>query len=68
MARIAVVRVQDNVCVTLCIADVNDPPYAGTYFVVVDHIACDIGWVCNPLIGDFINPNPPPDEPVTEIV
>lgn len=62
MARIAVVRENDNVCVSMCIADASDPPYAGTFFIDIDNIACDIGWIYDPIIGDFVDPNPPPPD------
>jgi hypothetical protein len=68
MARIAVVENSSNVVIAICIADVNDPPYAGAFFVDVDNTPCDIGWIYDPVVNDFVNPNPPPDEPVTEIV
>lgn len=61
MARIAVVRIEDNLCVSLCVAEVTDHPYAGTFFVDVDNTPCDIGWIYDPIMNDFINPNPPED-------
>lgn len=62
MARIAVVRIEDNVCVSICIADVNDPPYEGTFLVDIDNMACNIGWIYDPVIGDFTDLNPPPPD------
>ena len=43
-------------------ADVSDPPYADTFFVDVDHTACDVGWIYDPIVNDFVNPNPPPPD------
>lgn len=63
MARIAVVGSEDNVCTAIIIAEQTDPPYAGTYFVDVDNMACDVGWIYDPVINNFVNPNPsPPDD------
>lgn len=58
MARIAVVRIADNVCISMCVAEVTDPPYDGTFLVDIDNMACDIGWIYDPVVNDF---TPPPD-------
>lgn len=62
MARIAVVRESDNVCINIIVADVSDPAPIGCLFLDIDNIACDIGWIYDPIIGDFVDPNPPPPE------
>lgn len=61
----AVVRIEDNVVVGIIVADAaTDVPYAGTFLVDVDNIFCRIGWVYDPRIGDFVDPNPLPEVPV----
>lgn len=73
MARIAVCNSEPlpngrHLVVSMCVAEITDPPYAGTFFVDVDNFpACDIGWEYDPVMIDFTNPNPPPpDETTTE--
>ncbi len=57
--RAAVVGIDDNVVVGIIIADASsDVPYAGTFLVDVDNLACDIGWIYDPKIGDFVPPAP----------
>lgn len=66
--RAAVVNIEDNVVIGIIVADAStDVPYAGTFLVDVDNIACDIGWVYDSRIGDFVNPNPPPPDVVAEV-
>lgn len=60
MARIAVVRNEDNVCVNIIVADVYDPAPEGCFFVDVDNMACDIGWIYDPVMNDFTDPDAPP--------
>lgn len=66
MMRAAVVNIEDNVVVSIIVADASiDVPYAGTFLIDVEFTACDVGWVYDPKIGDFINPNQPlPEDPV----
>lgn len=61
MARCAVVRSADNVCTNIIMASTQDPAPDGCFLVDVDNMACDIGWVYDPVMNDFVNPNPPPD-------
>lgn len=63
MARIAVVRIEDNVCVNMVVAEVSDPAPDGCFFVDVDNTPCNIGWVYDPVVNDFTDPNPPPPDP-----
>lgn len=60
MSRIAVVQIDSNIVSNLIIAEVTDPPYEGTFLVNVNDIACNIGWLYDPVTGDFTDPNPPP--------
>lgn len=62
MARIAVVRSFDNVCVNVIMADVHDPVHSDYFLVDVDNMNCDIGWVYDPVVNDFINLIPPPPD------
>ena len=62
MARIAVVRNSDNVCINIIIADVSDPASIGCFFIDIDNINCDINWIYDPVINDFYDPNPAPPE------
>lgn len=68
MARIAVCQSEPlengrHLVVSLCVAEVTDPPYAGTFFVDADNApACAIGWEYDPIVNDFVNPNPPVEE------
>lgn len=66
--RAAVVNIEDNVVIGIIVADAStDVPYAGTFLVDVDNTACDIGWVYDSRIGDFVNPNPLPPDPPAEV-
>lgn len=60
MSRIAVVRNEDNVCVNIIVAEANDPAPGGCFLVDIDNTLCNIGWVYDPLVNDFVDPNPPP--------
>lgn len=64
MARCAVVQQSDNVCINIIMADVHDPAPIGCFLVDVDNMACDIGWIYDPVMNDFVNPNPPPPDVV----
>jgi hypothetical protein len=66
MSKCAVVQQSDNVCVNLIIAEASDPAPDGCFLVDIDNMACDIGWIYDPIMNDFINPAPPPppEEPV----
>jgi hypothetical protein len=66
MARVAVIDSATNIVVALIIAEASDPPYAGTFLVDADHAACDVGWLYDPVVNDFVNPNPPEEEPLPE--
>jgi hypothetical protein len=68
MMRAAVVNIEDNVVVGIIIADAStDVPYAGTFLVDVDFFDCQPGWIYDPKVGDFVNPNPPPPETPVEV-
>jgi len=63
MSRVAVVRQSDNVCVNIIIAEASSPPPEGCFLIDVDHTPCDIGWIYDAVVNDFVNPNPPEPEP-----
>lgn len=64
MARVAVVDVSTKTVLSIIIADAGEMPYPGTFLVDVDNIPCDVGWVYDPVVNDFVNPNPLPPEEV----
>jgi len=45
MARVAVVRKVDNVCVAIIMATVEDPAREGCFHVDVDYTPCNLGWI-----------------------
>lgn len=57
MARIAVVRNEDNICVNVIIAEVTDLAPIDSFLIDVDNMMCDIGWRYDPIVNDFIDPN-----------
>lgn len=58
--RAAVVDRSTNIVVNVIMADAStDLPPDGCVLVDVDHLACEIGWVYDPVLIDFRNPNPP---------
>lgn len=57
VTRVAVVQSSNNVCTAIIKANASDPPYEGTFLVDVDNMTCDIGWVYDPIINNFVNPN-----------
>jgi hypothetical protein len=57
--RAAVVDRQTNIVVNVIVADASsDLPPDGCLLVDIDNLACDIGWTYDPIVVDFINPNP----------
>ena len=62
MARYAVVRTVDNVCVNTIIAETYTPAPIGCVLINIDNIYCGPGWIYDPVINDFYDPNPPPPE------
>lgn len=62
MARCAVVLSADNVCINIIMAETTDLPPDDCILVDVDYIDCEIGWVYDPVVGDFVDPNPLTEE------
>lgn len=58
MAKCAVVRQEDNVCINIIVAEATDAPQVGCFLVDVDNMFCNIGWIYDPVIIDF---KPPPE-------
>ena len=57
--RAAVVDRQTNIVVNVIVADASsDLPPDGCFLVDADNVMCDIGWAYDPVVIDFINPNP----------
>lgn len=62
MSVCAVVRLADNEVAAMIVADESDPPYEGTMLVDVAGKPCAVGWIYDPVVGDFIDPNPPSED------
>lgn len=62
MARVAVISQETNVVLAIIVAEATDTPHQGTFLVDVDHTACNLGWIYDPILNDFIDPNPPPPD------
>lgn len=59
--RAAVVDLATNIVVNVIVADsVDDMPPLGCFLVDIENLMCDIGWVYDPVIIGFINPNSNP--------
>ncbi len=59
--RAAVVDTATNVVVNVIVVeDLNGVPPAGCFLSDADNSVCGIGWVYDPIVNDFVDPNPPP--------
>jgi hypothetical protein len=57
--RSALVENVTNIVVNIIMADPSVDPAPDGYFLIdVDNMACGIGWTYDPVMNDFINPNP----------
>lgn len=56
MANCAVVQLSDGMVVNKIVAEPTDLPPISCQLILIDEVACDIGWVWNG--GEFISPNP----------
>lgn len=56
----AVVQDSDNVVVNLVVVNEYSQPPEGCYFINIDNINCNIGWVYDVQNKTFYDPNPPP--------
>jgi hypothetical protein len=57
--RAAVVDLATNIVTNVIVADATvDVAPGGCTLVDVDNLSCEIGWVYDPVVVDFIDPNP----------
>jgi len=58
--RTAVVSAETNEVLNVVVADASrDVAPDGCFLVDVDHFVCAAGWVYDPVVNDFFDPNPP---------
>ena len=66
--RAAVVDSTTNIVVNVVVADASgDVAPDGCFLVDVVNFVCAIGWVYDPVVNDFSDPNPPQPSPVEEV-
>lgn len=62
--RAAVVDLATNVVVNIIVADASsDPPPEDCILIDVENMICNIGWVFDPIMIDFVPPPEPIEEP-----
>lgn len=59
--RAAVVRIEDRVVINVIVADAATDVAPDGCYLVNNESFFDIGWVHNPVMNDFVNPNPEED-------
>ncbi len=58
--RAAVVEIATNIVVNVIVVEsLNDISPDGCFLVDADHSTCQIGWVYDSIINDFVDPDPP---------
>ena len=63
--RAAVVDSVTYLVANVIVADAStDIAPDGCFLVDVENFACSIGWVFDPIMVDFFDPNPPPPPPL----
>lgn len=63
--RAAVVDLATNIVVNIIIADASvDPAPDGCMLIDADNFFCDIGWIYDPVVNDFVAP--PEPAPIVE--
>tara|TARA_R110000868_G_scaffold19150_5_gene82792 strand:+ start:4405 stop:4599 length:195 start_codon:yes stop_codon:yes gene_type:complete len=60
--RCAVVNLQTNIVMNVIVADAAVDPAPGGCFLVNTEGSCNIGWVYDDVMNDFVDPNPPEEE------
>jgi hypothetical protein len=61
--RAAVVNSDTNLVVNVIVVNsLDDIAPENCCLIDVDHMVCSIGWVYDPVINDFVDPNLPPLE------
>lgn len=57
MSRMAVVNEENNICVNVIIAEIEDMAPDRCFLIDIDSTLCDIGWIYDPVVNDFVDPN-----------
>lgn len=66
--RSALVNKETNIVENIIMADPQvDATPEGYLMIDVENFRCDIGWVFDPIMIDFVNPNPPVEESVPPV-
>lgn len=60
--RCAVIDIATNIVVNMIVADAAVHAAPDGCLLVNTDAPCDIGWIYDPVLGDFTNPNPPPPD------
>lgn len=58
--RCAVIDIATNTVVNMIVADAAIDAAPGGCLLVNTDGPCNIGWVYDPVVNDFTDPNPPP--------
>lgn len=67
--RTAVVSAETSIVANVVVADAtSDIAPDGCFLIDVDNFVCAVGWVFDPVVNDFYDPNPPEPSPVEELV